>query len=95
MDIPSSTAEELPLTASKDMPIINAPYPFQQGIAEVAKDRAKKPIKLYYELHGAGMKRIVLIAGTSFAPTTVPLVAYRSNFLVKLSNTELVKLSPL
>ncbi|RUS32510.1 Alpha/Beta hydrolase protein [Jimgerdemannia flammicorona] len=63
MEIPSSAKEKFTQPTTNDMPDISVSYPFQQGTVEVAKDRAKKPIKLYYELHGAGKKRVVLIMG--------------------------------
>lgn len=35
----------------------------ERGYVQVAKEREKSPVKIYYELHGDGPEHVVLIMG--------------------------------
>jgi hypothetical protein len=52
-----------PRNVPRKMPELTWPYPCQQGFAPVAQARSSAPVNIYYELHGDGPRRILLIMG--------------------------------
>ncbi|CAM0139994.1 hypothetical protein VKS41_007336 [Umbelopsis sp. WA50703] len=52
-----------PRNVPRKMPELTWPYPCQQGFAPVAQARSSAPVNIYYELHGDGRRRILLIMG--------------------------------
>jgi hypothetical protein len=52
----------------------------ERGYVEVAKERERLPVKIYYELHGDGPEHVVLIMGNT--PLTLNSL-YSSNLRFK------------
>ncbi|KAI9313818.1 Alpha/Beta hydrolase protein [Dichotomocladium elegans] len=47
----------------RTMPTLAWAHPVKQGFATVARNRAKNPIAIYYELHGQGVERVAMLMG--------------------------------
>lgn len=45
----------------------------EHGYVEVAKERERSPVKIYYELHGDGPEHVVLIMGNTPLTLNSPL----------------------
>ena len=51
------------INKGKQMPQLKWHHVYTQSFAPVATTRSTEPIEMYYELHGTGPKKIVLLMG--------------------------------
>ena len=54
-----------PLEEPPTKPTLSFTHPYTQNNLKVAESRSTAPISLYYEMHGVGKKRVLLVMGVS------------------------------
>ncbi|KAI9278859.1 Alpha/Beta hydrolase protein [Phascolomyces articulosus] len=63
----TETEQQQQQASKKPMPTLTWSHECIQGFVPVAKTRSSQPIEMYYELHGTGTKKIVLLMGMNAA----------------------------